>query len=363
MKNTVTPAMVLAARDSRLRRERREARLTRVLTARAIDTTATLNPILTTIMCQFLRDPSGFIGTRLLPPFATAEQSGNYYMFTPAELAQIANLTARAPGSAYQRVKRKLSNDSYACQDWGLEAPVPDEERKKYAVYFDADLSALNLIIDTIRCNYEQRVYNLVTGGSVPGAAISVPWNDSSSNPKGDVDAARETIRMGIGLMPNLLTITQPMLNVLSIHPKLVDLFKYTVAGVMDEDRLAAYFQIDKVAIARSVVATNNEGQSFTSADIWGNNAVVAHVNPAQDLKAPNFGRTFYWTAFTNQITTQNGGTGPNMTAGGGGGGDIAAVTSYRDETVESDIHRAKHFTAEKITGSTAGFILQNPIR
>lgn len=322
-----------------------------------MDTTASLNPILTGVANQFMRDPAGFVGTRVCPPFAAALQAAAYYLFTAAELAQTANLAKRAPGTPYQRIKRTLSNDSYACENYGIEAPVPDEDRKKYAAFFDADMSAVRQIIDTLRVNHEQRVYAQVTDPTVPTAAILIPWNDGASNPRADVDAAREHIRQNIGLQANILVLTQAMLNTLAIHPKLVDLFKYTRPGVLNEEILAAYFGIDEVAIARNVIATNNEGQPFTPADIWGNTAFVAHKNDAQDLMVPNFGRTFYWTAFTSEITPPTGGTGPGMFAGGGGP-ELMQVFSYRDETVKSDIHRSEHYVTEKTTAPQAGFSL-----
>ena len=322
-----------------------------------MDTTATLNPILTTVCNQFMRDPAGFVGARLFPPLATALQAASYYLFTAADLANVPVLAGRAPGSGYPRMKQQVSNDNYSCVDYGLECPVADEDRKKYAAYFDADMSAARRIIDTIRVNHEQRVYAKVTAGSVPSAALAIHWNDGSGSPKVDVDTARENIRKNIGLLPNTLVITQPMLNALSIHPKITDLFKYTTPGTLSEEQLAIYFGLEQVLVARNVVATNNEGQTFTPADIWGNNAVLAHVNPAQDLMAPNFGRTFYWTAFTSQVDAQTGGTGPGMTTGGGGP-DLLQIMDYRDETVKSDIHRCEHYTGEKITAPNAGYVL-----
>ena len=354
----ITADDLIAARNRRLRKDA----LRRAIIARAFDTTATLNPLLTTICNQFMRDPAGFVGTRLFPPFASSLQAANYYLFTAAELANVATLKGRAPGSAYPRIKRTLSNDKYGCTDYGVEAPVPDEDRAKYANYFDADLSAVRQIIDTIRVNHEQRVYNkTVTTGGTPSAAVAVKWTDAASSPKTDVDAARENIRQNIGLLPNLLVITQPMLNVLSIHPKLQDVFKFTVGGVLDEDRIAAYFQVAECAIARNIVATNNEGQAFSPADIWGDNAVLAHVNDEQDLMVPNFGRTFFWSSFTSKVNLQTGGTGPAMTTGGGGP-DIMQITSYRDETVKSDIHRSEHYTDEHLTAVNAGFVLTSPV-
>lgn len=325
-----------------------------------MDTTATLNPILTSAAAQFMRDRSGFVAGKLFPGFSAALQSASYYLFTASELATIASLGARAPGTKYPRVKRSVSSDSYAAADYGIEAPVPDEDRKKYGAYFDADMSAIRQIVDTILINREIRVYNKVISASVPTAAVSVPWNDGASSPKVDVDAARENIRKNIGLMANTLVLTQPILNTLSIHPKLQDVFKYTVGGILQEQKLAQYFGVDEVVVARNVIATNNEGQTFTPADIWGNLVCLAHVEPGQDLLLPNFGRTFFWNAFTSEITPQTGGTGPGMAVGGGA--EPLAITSYRDETVKSDIHRSEHYVDEKITAPNAGFTLSGII-
>lgn len=324
-----------------------------------MDTTATLNPILTGVANGFMRARDGFVGGRLFPAFGSALQSAAYYLFTAAELAQTASLGKRAPGTPYARVKRTLSNDKFACENYGLEAPVPDEDRKKYASYFDSDIAAVRQIVDSLMINHEQRVYTKVTDASVPTAALLVPWNAGNSNPRQDVDAAREQIRQNIGLLPNLMVISQPILNVLAIHPKLTELFKFTRPGVLNEDILAAYFGVDQVAVAKNVIATNNEGQAFTPADIWGNLCCLAHVNDAQDLMVPSFGRTFYWTAFTSEMTPPTGGTGPGMITGGGGP-DLVQVQSYRDETVKSDIHRSEHYVDEKMTATKAGFTLTN---
>jgi hypothetical protein len=321
-----------------------------------MDTTATLNPILTGVANGFMRARDGFVGRRLFPGFASALQAAAYYLFTAAELAQVGNAAKRAPGTPYPRLKRTVSNDKFAAENYGFEAPVPDEDRKKYAAFFDADIAATRQLVDSITIGHEIRVYNKVTDASVPTAALAVPWNSGVSNPRQDVDVAREQIRLNIGLLPNIMVISQPILNVLALHPKLVDLFKYTRPGVLNEQILAAYFGVDEVVVAKNVIATNNEGQAFTPADIWGNLVALAHVNDAQDLMVPSFGRTFYWTAFTSEVTPPTGGTGPGMIMGGGP--DLLSITSYRDETVKSDIHRSEHYTDEKLTAAKAGFTL-----
>lgn len=328
-----------------------------------IATTATLNPILTKIANLFMRDPKGFVGTRLCPPFATALQAATYYLFTAEELANVPILKARAPGSGYPRLVSSVSNDNYYCQNYGLEALVPDEERAKYGAYFDLDVAKTRKIVDSIKVNHELRVHTLATDTTqVPYAGVAAKWDDPSSNPKDDIDAAKEYIRQQTGMEVNLMTISNPVFLKLQQHPRILDVFKFTSPGLLNEDKLASYFGLPQggVAIAKTVQATNLEGQSFTPADIWGHDCVLAHVEEGDDLELPNFARTFYWTAFTSAVNEKTGGTGPGMMAGGGGGIDLIQIMDYRDETKKSDVHRGEHYVGEKIVGSKAAFYLQN---
>lgn len=321
-----------------------------------MQTTATLNPILTTFANLFMRQDAGFVATRVLPFFPTALQSANYYKFLPQDVANVPLLGIRAPGSAYPRLQTKISNDVYNCEDYGLEAPAPDEERKKYAAYFDLDRLKVNRIVDTQRVNREVRAVNLINN-SATSAAIAIPWNDPSSNPKGDVDAAKEQIRKQCGMRATTLVISEPTLLTLQYHPKLVDLFKYTTPGLLNEEKLASYFGLKEVLVAWNVQAVNNEGQAFSPSDIWGNTAFVCATVTVNDLEVPTFGRTFHWTAFASEVNVQTGGTGPAMTSGGGGPDELQVFT-YRDETIKSDIHRVDCYEVPKLVNSGAGYLL-----
>jgi hypothetical protein len=327
-----------------------------------MDTTATLNPVMSGYAAQFMREAKGFVGRKIAPPFMTALQAANYYLFSPENIANVPTLTPRGPGTNYARVKRDVSNDSYACLDYGIEGPVPDEDRAKYSAYFNADLAAIHQIVDTILLNHEIRVHTLATGASVPTATPAIKWDNAASNPKGDVDQAKENIRLNMGLRANLLVMSEPVFLTLQYHPRLVDLFKFTTPGTLNEQKLASYFGVDEVAVAFNVIAGNNDGQSFSPSDIWGHDVVLAHVEDAQDLTRPNFARTFAWSAFTKESAPSTGGTGAPGAYEGSGGNDLINIFSYRDETVKSDIHRSEHYVTEKLVGPLGGFYLSNVI-
>jgi hypothetical protein len=318
-------------------------------------TTATLNPIATWFANLFMRVAGGFVSDGIFPEFPAPMQSANYYVFEAGDAANVPLLVPRAPGAPYQRIQTKLGSDTYNCENFGLEAPAPDEERKKYGAYFDLDKLKVNRITDTIRVNNELRAVGIINGLTT-AAAIAIPWNDPASNPKGDVDAAKEEVRKSSGMRATTLVISEPTFLVLQYHPKLVDLFKFTTPGVLNEQKLAAYFGLQEVLVAWNVQATNNEGQVFTASDIWGNMAFVAAVSRAQDLEVPTFGRRFHWTAFTSEVTTQDS-SGPTMAAGGGGP-ELMQIFTYRDEAIKSDVHRGDNYVAEKVVAGGAGYRL-----
>lgn len=289
-----------------------------------------------------MRDPAGFVGGRIFPAFSSAAQSSDYYVFDAENHLGIPLNIRHAPGTGFKRVTMKLSDDNFACKDYGIEIPVPDTQRAKYKNQLALDLSATRRNTDIIKINHEKRVIDLIVA-SVQSAAVNVKWDGgANSDPLNDVDAAKEAIRLGCGGMPNTGVISRPLLNILKKHDKLQEVFKYTQGGLLDAQKLADYFGLREILVAEQVIATNQEGQAVTAADLWADNFLLAHVNPGQDLMQLNLGRTFYWDEF--------GTAGEN--------GVPIQIQTYRDEPVESDVHRARHFTDEKIVGAAAGFLL-----
>lgn len=65
---------------------------------------------------------------------------------------------------------------------------------------------------------------------------------------------------------------------------------------MITEQILAAVFGVSEVLVAGGLVNTAAEGLSLNPASIWGDTVILAHVESAQDLSAPNFGRTFAWS-------------------------------------------------------------------
>lgn len=301
---------------------------------------ATANPILTQTAHKFMTNASEFVGRALFPSFLTGEQAAQYYVFDRENALNIPTNIQRAPGTSYARSVMKISDDSYSCKEYGHEEPVDDTEKGKYASALDADTASVARSTNIVMVNHEIRCHALATSGSVTSSSPSTKWDASSPDPIGDVDAAREVIHDNCGLDANTMIISRDVFNILKELAVVVDKIRYTQRGVVTADLLAPIFGVQRVLVAGVVTNSAAEGQTISPAKIWGDDVVLAHVNSAQDLKAPNFGRTFAWTQFTGR----NG----------------VLVKSYRQEEINSDVHRVTQNTDEKLVGAECGYLLSN---
>ena len=303
--------------------------------------TATANPVLSQLLVKFMQDAREFVGSKLFPYFFTPLQSAAYYVFDRENMLNAPTSIARGPGGPYTRTRMRLSDDTYNCREYGHEEPVDDRERKKYSIAFDADAAAVRRLAYILALNYEQRVQ--AAAATLSGNTPSATWDDyTNSNPMADVDAARESIHNATGLDPNLMVISRPVYFKLKEHPKILDKIKYTQRGIVLPEILAAVFQVDEVAVAGGIQNAAAEGQTVNPANIWGKDVYLAHVNAAQDLQAPTFGRTFAWTEET--------------------GPEGVLIESYLDETIRADVHRARQDADEKILGAEAGYRISGAI-
>lgn len=302
--------------------------------------TATFNPVLSLTAQKFMQAAEAFVARRLFPLFPTGLQAAQYYQFDRSNMLSVPTGIERAPSSAYKRQVMKISGDSYFCRNYGIEEPIDDGERAKYASALDADAAAVRRGVNTILVNHELRVRDVVYAGSsgIPTSTPTTKWDQANSTPIQDVDAMRESIHNNCGLEGNLLLFTRPVFNVLKEHPQLLARQTYTTAGSVSLDMMARLFNVSEILVAGGLTNAAAEGLTESPAAIWGPNVILAHVERATDLDAPNFGRTFAWSQFS--------------------GADGLLVKSYREEGIDSDIHRVSQFCDEKLVGAECGYVL-----
>jgi len=297
-------------------------------------------------------DRRGFIGMQVMPAFESQMQAGTVGKIKLEDLLQNRNID-RAPGGGYSRGDWTFEDWDFATKERGAEEPIDDREAQMYSLFFDYEVVCAARAFDAVLRGQEKRAADLIfngttwTGSSLK-TAVSNEWDDSTNaEPIDDVEAAVRKVYANSGLMPNALVINRFVFRNLRESAQVRARIVSSGAGNPEKARdvtvemLKAVFDLDHILVAGSSKNGANEGQAATPSMIWSSEyAMVCRIAETNDIKEPCIGRTFHWGADGSQI----GGT----------------FETYRDETVRSDIARARHDVQEKVMYVEMGHLLEN---
>lgn len=268
---------------------------TRVLNQR---TAAVIDPILSTHARGYRN--STFIASALFPRVSIPNRSMLVIKFGKEAFRKLN--TRRAPGSATKRVQYGYASDPVALVQDSLEGIVPTEHQQEAEKVPGIDLGAgaVNMVLDVLDLNIEVDSAAIARNAANYDAnhklvlAGADRWADPDSDPKGDIDAAKEAIRRSIGRYPNTLGLGPNAGNALKNHPKIKEQFKYTSKDSISTDMLAAYFDVEKVVIGAAVYLPETASDADMANDVWGDDALLAYVPATGDnFQVPSYGYTY----------------------------------------------------------------------
>ncbi len=311
------------------------------------ETTAIVRNDLGTIAWEYAMESSrrGFVGGKIFPTFETPKKEGEYPVITVESFLK-AQKTRRAPRAAYNRSDYTFKKQTYSCEEDGFEELLDDSERILFGdAQFDAEMIAVMRAMDVILRKQEQRqIAKALDTGSIANAAAAVAWSTAATaTPRIDVLGAKESMRSGFGVKPNIMVISDASKNDLLLTDEITDALKFTnpieLGGEEAQLRiLAQYFGVDEVLVADAQTDSAKKGQSKSLADFWTNTiAGLYKVSSSKDLKDPSFGRTMLWTGDSPQILV---------------------TEQYREEKARSDVFRARQTTDEVYTFVGAGRLI-----
>ncbi len=258
-----------------------------------------IDPILTQVARGY-RSNSSPIANLLFPIVDVGQRGGKIIVYTPDDF-KLVN-TARAPGANTKRIQFNYGSASFALIDYRLEGAAPVESMQEAQAVPGIDLAsnAVRKVRNLQALEREKAAADLALNAANYGASNKITlsgtsqWNDATSSPHADIEAAKEAIRSQTGVRPNMLTLGPKVLSALRIHPKVLDKISTT------KDRtpatlaqLAAQFEVDMVVEGGAIY---HDGTSFQ--DVWGKYAHLAYTvtGSAADLGEPTFGYTYQLT-------------------------------------------------------------------
>lgn len=291
----------------------------------------------------------GFSADEFMPYVPVKKQSDKFAVFNSDRRQERVPNTLRAPRTAAKVVDWSVDlTKTYACLERALAAGVDDQERDNSDDVILPDQRATLAALVGLLLDREDRVATLLTTAANYAAGHNTTlagvnqWSDpANSNPKSDVDAARDKIATDAGVLPNVMGIPWGVVQKLKLHNKITDAFKYTQGGVITTDMLANYFEVERIVITGAVKNTAAEGQAAALSRIWGKDVFLLYVSrDTSPLRGMTFGKSFRWSqALGDRITR-----------------------TFRDDKARTDWFEVDEAVDEKITASEAGYVIKAAI-
>lgn len=313
------------------------------MTTRALNqrTAAVVDPILSTHARGYRN--STFISYALFPLVTIPNRSMLTIKFGKEAFRKLN--TRRAPGAQVKRVQYGYAADAVALVQDSLEGIVPSEHQQEAEKVPGIDLGAgaVNMVLDVLNLNLEIDTANIARNSANYDAnhklvlAGGDRWADPDSDPKADVDAAKEAIRRSIGRYPNTFALGPNAGNALKNHPKIKEQFKYTSKDSITVEMLAAYFDLKRVVVGSAVYLPETASDAEMANDVWGDDAILSYVPETGDnFQVPSY-------AYTYELS-----------------GYPMVEQPYYDRSIKSWVYPTTVERRPILTGAEGGFLFQN---
>ena len=102
-------------------------------------------------------------------------------------------------------------------------------------------------------------------------------------------------IRQNTGLVANTALLDFDTYQTVRRHPVLLDMYKYTQGGLVNDAELREVFKVQKLLVANCIRNAALENATASMVNIWGNNFLLCHVAPSTGMRTATFGLQFRW--------------------------------------------------------------------
>lgn len=299
------------------------------------------NAIMTDFLLAYMQDVAQFVAERAFPVQRVAGKSDSYYKLTRKYWFSD-EMEERASGSEYARSGFAAETADYLATVWGLEKPVDDMDRANADAPIDLDYASIEWLAQKLLLRKERDWASQFMTTSVWGTdnTSSTDWDDASGVPVTDVLTAQRTILQATGRSPRYMVCGDIVWRALLVNAQIVDLMKYTTA-MTDESRkqmLAGVLGLDNIYVGGAIYNTANIGQTASYSPIMDDDALVLHIDAGAGVFGATAGKCFAWT----------------------GHGAEGMIETYREDKINSDVHRAKAAWDFKLVASELGYFFSD---
>ena len=242
-----------------------------------------------------------FIGAQLFPVVDVRKQSDLYYTINKNSWLRTPSTTLRAPKTSPARVEFEVSSDAYYAANYALASENAHEVIANADDPIQLRARTTRFLVDQLMRDQETRIANKVTSITNIGSGALLTggnkWsNYVSSDPIADVTTGHAFIRSNTGLIANTALMDYDTYKTIQRHPVLLDMYKYTQGGMVNDAELKAVFGVNRILVSNAIRNAALENATASLVNIWGNNFLLCHVAPnATGMRTATFGLGFRW--------------------------------------------------------------------
>jgi len=289
---------------------------------------------------------SGLIGAKIMPVLNVPVRAGQYPSFLLKEGQLLkSDVKQRAVGAAYPRMVNSYNQETYTCQEYGIENPIDDTVTADVSRFFDAEVMAAKIAQRKLMLGHELRVssaiFNATTFTATNSGTAYTTANIATFDVGLDVQDAIDRL-LAKGESANNLKVVIPYAVWTRIRASTKFQNRLRGSGISSDSILNAstqaaadVFGVQEVLIGRASYDSAPEGVAFSSANAWANTYIF--VGSVSEGSAGYFGGgagfTLNWSEY----------------------GPAFGVSTYREESIKSNIVRASQYVTEKVVNANAG--------
>ena len=235
------------------------------------------------------------VAERILPIVPVAKESDKYYIFRKEEL--VLEKALRAAGAEAKEITWDVDTSTYSAEEYALKHLVPDRIVNNADNPVRPKITSTQKLTNKLLLAQERRVQQLVQNTTyvTAGATPSTQWDQSSPNIEGDVDTAKNAIRVNAGIEPSSIVLAYKVAQIIKRDSTVRNLIRYTVPGdvLLRNGDLPPVLWNLEVIIAGSIYNTANENQSESLSDIWTDDTLVFYKEASPSLDVLSLGYIF----------------------------------------------------------------------
>ncbi len=304
-----------------------------------------VNKPLTNISIAFFQSENSFVAGKVFPNIPVTKKSDVFFTYDRGEFNRD-EMEERAPGTESAGSGYAIADDNYFARERAFHKDIADSIRDNADSPINLDREATEYVtlkglikrevtwVDTFfQAGNPGDTWTFDSDGDATRSAAFDPtsaannqlvfWNRAASTPIEDIRLLKRFVLESTGFMPNTLTLSRGVFDVLIDHPDIVGRLDRgqtpTGPAMATKESLAALFEVDEILVMDAIQNTAKEGVTAAHSFIGGKHALLSYKPATPGILTPSAGYTFSWTARV------------------GSGNDGMRIKRFRMEPLESD--------------------------